>query len=87
MNILYMTETEKGIDRWREEFAKVDSSLNIIGLNDEYDPKSIDVVLAWKPPAGIFPTLTNIKLIQSLGMGVDHIIKCSDLSKDVPHYR
>ena len=84
MNILYMTETERGIDRWREEFAKVDSSLNIIGLNDEYDPKSIDVVLAWKPPAGIFPTLTNIKLIQSLGMGVDHIIKCSDLSKDVP---
>ena len=84
MNILYMTETERGIDRWREEFAKVDSSLNIIGLNDQYDPKSIDVVLAWKPPAGIFPALTNIKLIQSLGMGVDHIIKCADLPKDIP---
>ncbi len=44
MNILYVTDTERGIDRWREEFAKVDSSLTIYGLNDSYDPLEIDVV-------------------------------------------
>ncbi len=84
MNILYATDTERGIERWREEFAKVDSSLTIYGLNDKYDPLEIDVVLAWKPPSGIFPTLKNLKLTQSLGQGVDHIIKCPDLRRDVP---
>ncbi len=84
MNILYVTDTERGIDRWREEFAKVDSSLTIYGLNDSYNPLEIDVVLAWKPASGIFPTLKNLKLTQSLGQGVDHIIKCPDLSRDVP---
>ena len=84
MNILYFTETERGINRWREEFAKVDPSLTIYGLDEDYDPASIDVVLAWKPPKGIFPALTNLKLTQSLGMGVDHIIKCPDLKREVP---
>ena len=84
MNILYATDTERGIERWREEFAKVDSSLTIYGLNDEYDPLAIDVVLAWKPASGIFPTLKNLKLTQSLGQGVDHIIKCPDLQREVP---
>lgn len=84
MNILYITDTNRGIDHWREEFAKVDPSLTIYGLEEEYDPLEIDVVLAWKPPSGIFPTLKNLKLIQSLGQGVDHIIKCPDLPKEVP---
>lgn len=84
MNILYVTDTERGIEHWREEFAKADSSLTIYGLNDQYDPLTIDVVLAWKPASGIFPQLKNLKLTQSLGMGVDHIIKCPDLLRDVP---
>lgn len=84
MNILYLTESERGIDRWREEFAKVDSSLTIYGVNDQYDPESIEVVLAWKPPAGFFPKLTNLKLIHALGMGVDHIFKCPDAPTNIP---
>ncbi|UNM95059.1 glyoxylate/hydroxypyruvate reductase A [Ignatzschineria rhizosphaerae] len=84
MNILYITDTGRGIEHWRDEFAKADSSLTIYGLDDSYDPLEIDVVLAWKPPSGIFPTLKNLKLTHSLGMGVDHIIKCPDLLRDVP---
>ena len=84
MNILYFTETDRGIDRWREEFAKVDPSLKIFGLDDKYDPASIEVVLAWKPPVGVFPQLTNLKLIHSLGMGVDHIFACSDRPTNIP---
>lgn len=84
MNILYLTETNRGIDRWREEFAKVNPSLTIYGLDDQYDPESIEVVLAWKPPEGVFPKLKNLKLIHSLGMGVDHIFKCADLPKEIP---
>lgn len=84
MNILYLTESERGIDRWREEFAKVDPSLTIYGTDDAFDPESIEVVLAWKPPAGYFPKLSNLKLIHALGMGVDHIFKCPDAPKEIP---
>lgn len=84
MNILYLTESDRGIDRWREEFAKVDPSLTIYNANEPYDPESIEVVLAWKPPVGHFPNLSNLKLIHALGMGVDHIFKCDDAPRNIP---
>lgn len=83
-HLLYLTENDRGLERWRTEIAKIDPNITIHSLNDHYDPESIEVVLAWKPPAGIFPTLTQLKLIQSLGMGVDHLFKTADRPTQMP---
>ena len=83
-HILYLTETDRGLERWRTEIAKIDSDITIHSLNDNYDPKTIEVALAWKPPVGIFPTLTHLQLIQSLGMGVDHLFKTTDRPLQIP---
>src|SRR5687768_17844086 len=33
-----------------------------------------EVVLAWKPPAGLIASFPNVRMIVSLGMGVDHLL-------------
>lgn len=83
-HLLYLTENDRGLERWRTEIAKIDPNITLHSLNDPYDPDTIEVVLAWKPPAGIFPKLTHLKLIQSLGMGVDHLFKTKDRPPTMP---
>lgn len=48
------------------------------------DPKEIEIVLAWYPPLGTLQMFPNLKLILSLGVGVDHILQDSSLPAHVP---
>ncbi len=68
---------------WKNQLHQIDSKLDIRSLDDIGNPDEILMVLAWKPPIGIFPRLKNLKLIQSLGMGIDHLFACQDLPKTV----
>jgi glyoxylate/hydroxypyruvate reductase A len=46
----------------------------------------IEVALAWKPDPGLLATFSNLRLIVSLGMGVDHLLTDPKLP-DVPIVR
>ena len=54
---------------------------------DVGDPAEIDAALVWKPPAGELSRFTNLGLIVSLGMGVDHILADTSLPAGVPVVR
>ena len=54
------------------------------GLGETDD---IEVALAWKPDRGLLATLKNLKLIVSLGMGVDHLLADDRLREGVPIVR
>ena len=41
--------------------------------DDLGDPADIDAAVCWLPPAGLLGALPNLRLIQSIGAGVDHI--------------
>ena len=45
--------------------------------------EDIDVAVCWHPPAGLLATLSGLRLIQSIGAGIDHII-ADPLLPDVP---
>jgi glyoxylate/hydroxypyruvate reductase A len=49
--------------------------------------EEIEIVLAWQPPLGVMQKLPNLKLIISLGAGVDHILRDPNLPKQVPIVR
>ncbi len=49
--------------------------------------RDIEVALAWKPKLGLLATLPNLKLIVSLGMGVDHLLADTQLPAGVPIVR
>jgi glyoxylate/hydroxypyruvate reductase len=44
----------------------------------------IEVALAWKPPPGVLARFARLKLICSLGMGVDHLLQDPQLPHSVP---
>lgn len=54
------------------------------GLGNKAD---IEVALAWKPDRGLLASLPNLKLIVSLGMGVDHLLADDELPAGVPIVR
>jgi len=37
-------------------------------------PADIDAAVCWQPPAGLLATLLRLRLVQSLGAGIDHLL-------------
>lgn len=59
---------------------------NIYTVDDKIDLKKIDVAMVWNIPESIFDKMKNLKAIFSIGAGVDHILKLSNL-KNIPIIR
>lgn len=72
-------------NKWREALSREQRGIDIRMYPDEMgDVADITAALVWAPPTGLMASLPNLKLIQSLGMGVDHIFKDAELPADVP---
>lgn len=72
---------------WRAQMEKHLGPLDWRRLDRIGAPEEIEVALAWDPPPGLLATLPNLRLIVSLGMGVDHLLKHRDLPAGVPIVR
>ncbi|WP_299619272.1 glyoxylate/hydroxypyruvate reductase A [uncultured Tenacibaculum sp.] len=46
------------------------------------DPKAITFALCWKPESNILAKFPNVKVVQSVGASVEHIIQSQDLASD-----
>jgi glyoxylate/hydroxypyruvate reductase A len=73
-----------------EEFAAyartLDPALDVRVAPDVGKPEEIAYALAWQPPKGLLETLPNLRLIVSVGAGVDALLADPDLP-DVPLVR
>lgn len=77
MNILiYCTFDNK--DDWEISIKKKFIKDKIFLLEDKPDLKKIDCAIIWGLTDNILKKLTNLKIIFSLGAGVDHILKLSN---------
>jgi glyoxylate/hydroxypyruvate reductase len=70
--------------RWSAEIARLMPDLDIRLWPDLGDPAAIDYALVWRPEPGLLASLPNLKLILSLGAGVDHILCDPLLPRGVP---
>ena len=73
--------------RWRGELARLTAELDIRVWPDIGDPAKIDYALVWRPEPGLLASLPNLRLILSLGAGVDHILCDPQLPRGVPIVR
>lgn len=69
---------------WMRRLAALDPSIEIRTQADAGDLDDVEAALVWKPPAGLMAKLPRLRLILSLGMGVDHIFADPQLPKGVP---
>lgn len=88
MKILLITntdlETEEGI--WFLELKQAFSEIDFRDLQifPHYENlEDIEIALAWHPPIGELAKFPNLKLIISLGVGVEHILRDPYLPKNV----
>ena len=71
------------VDGWVRTFKKFDEKIHISTYPDiDYD--KIECICLWKHPKDVLGKFNNLKLIHSMGAGVDHIINDPSLPKDIP---
>ncbi len=72
MNILFLSDVEAP-ERWLPELARLLPQDRFF-LPEKFDPAAIDIALVARPQPGIVARLGNLKLAQSLWMGVDGLL-------------
>ncbi|PWC35661.1 glyoxylate/hydroxypyruvate reductase A [Azospirillum sp. TSO22-1] len=83
--LLFVSPTDNS-EAWRGEIAKRLPDLEFRVWPDAGDPAAIDCALVWKPPPGVLAGLPNLRLILSLGAGVEPLLADPTLP-DVPLVR
>ena len=73
--------------RWADRFAEALPGHRVVTREDAYDPEEIDYIFIWKPKPEAFDGLSRLKLILSLGAGVDALLRHPRLPRDVPVVR
>ncbi|MBL8789165.1 MAG: glyoxylate/hydroxypyruvate reductase A [Rhizobiales bacterium] len=85
-SFLFVTPTWDG-GQWAAEMRKAAPALDVRVWPDMGDPATVDYVAAWLPPPNVVRSLTGLKVIFSLGAGVDAILKDPTLPDGVPIVR
>jgi glyoxylate/hydroxypyruvate reductase A len=80
--IAYISRDTDGV-HWKKVLEAGLGPLDFRRLDSLGDKADIEVALAWKPASGLLASFPNLKLIISLGMGVDHLLS-DDKLPDVP---
>jgi glyoxylate/hydroxypyruvate reductase len=71
-------------ERWARELAARLPEIEIRFWPEIGDRAGIEYAVVWDPPPGLLKTLPNLRLIQSLGAGVDQLLADPELPRAVP---
>jgi glyoxylate/hydroxypyruvate reductase A len=74
-------------DLWAGALRRCDPALEVRIWPEVGEPAEIDYALVWKPPPGLLASLPKLKLIFSLGAGIDHLTSDPVLPPGVPVLR
>ena len=72
---------------WKEVFSRTIPEFEIRIWPFINDPSEIDFALLWNPPEDLFKTIQKLKIIFSVGAGLDHLTQCPTLPSKVPIIR
>jgi glyoxylate/hydroxypyruvate reductase A len=84
---LLFRSTVDSAARWRDQLTRLAEELDIRVWPHIGDPAEIDSALVWRPEPGFLASLPNLKLILSLGAGVDHLLGDPQLPRHLPIVR
>jgi glyoxylate/hydroxypyruvate reductase A len=60
-----------------------EAALRVVKPSDVTDPSRVEVALAWMPEERAFDDYPNLKMVSSIAAGVDSILACPSLPKEV----
>ena len=85
-NAIAYISRDSDFQPWKKVLEAGLGPIDFRPLDNLGDTDDIEIALAWKPPRGLIRTFRNVRLIVSLGMGVDHLL-ADDTLPDVPMVR
>ena len=77
----------KNSTAWIEVIQELDPTLNIQVYPEITNPEEVEVAFLWQHPEGLLSEFPNLKLISSMGAGVDHIFRDKSISPEIPIVR
>lgn len=77
----------KNSNAWITAIQSLDPTLNIQVYPEIKDPEAVEVVFLWNHPEGLLGEFPNLKLISSMGAGVDHILRDKTIDPAIPIVR
>ncbi|MEM9206746.1 MAG: glyoxylate/hydroxypyruvate reductase A [Pseudomonadota bacterium] len=86
MSVVALMITGWDAGPWERRLQSIDSGLDIRTWPDIGNAADIDYALVWKPDGKALASLANLKVIFSLGAGVDHILGADNIP-DIPIVR
>ncbi|MCM8568969.1 glyoxylate/hydroxypyruvate reductase A [Gramella jeungdoensis] len=73
----------KDPENWVNELRNQHPGMNIYVYPEDHDNEEVEFALTWNHPRGLFKNYPNLKVIASMGAGVDHILSDSGLPDGV----
>lgn len=74
----------RDVTKWTESLMRHMPSVDIQVYPEISAPERVEAVLLWQHPKGILREFPNLKLICSMGAGVDHILSDKDIDPSLP---
>ncbi|MBZ9651942.1 2-hydroxyacid dehydrogenase [Psychroflexus montanilacus] len=82
MSIL-LVSTSRDPKQWAASLKEKNDALDIQIYPDVDRPEDVEFAISWKHPEGLYQEYPNLKVIASMGAGVNHILKDEQLPKYV----
>jgi glyoxylate/hydroxypyruvate reductase len=77
----------RDVSIWVENITKIDKNIKVQVYPNINDLENVQAVILWQHPHGILETFPNLKLICSMGAGVDHILTDKKIPDHLPIVR
>lgn len=75
--------SDRNPDAWIKALNKHQNDIEVEVYPDISNKKEVEYALVWNHPPGVFKEFPNIKVIASMGAGVDHIMRDPELPENV----
>ncbi|WP_119461196.1 2-hydroxyacid dehydrogenase [Rhodospirillaceae bacterium SYSU D60014] len=86
MAVLFLSPSENA-EQWRDMLLRFDPNIDFRCWPETGRIEEIEFALVWRPPAGELKRYPNLKVIFSLGAGVDSLMREGDLPPGIPVVR
>lgn len=74
-------------EAWIKVIRKHKPELQIQVYPDINEPDKVEVAMVWQHPPGVLSDFVNLKMVSSMGAGVDHILSDRSISEEMPIVR
>lgn len=81
---LIIDSTTKDLTPWLKAFKEALPDIKVMTWDEVQNPDRIEVAILWNHRPEFFKVMKNVRLVCSLGAGVDHILKDPLLPQNMP---